>query len=341
MAYTSAELLTSLLRDVSRSFYLTLRVLPAGVRPQIGLAYLLARTTDTIADTGLVPVDLRLAALASLRGRILGRSSSPLSFGDLARHQGSGAEKVLLEQCEVSLGLLQSLSPQDLEHVRRVLDIITSGQELDLRRFASASAEQVISLSSEAEWDDYTYRVAGCVGEFWTRMCREHLFPSADLDEPALLANGIRFGKGLQCVNILRDLPVDLRQGRCYLPADGLERLGLRPADLLDPGSEPRVRPLYDHLLDLAQGHLRAGWLYTNTLPWKCARVRLACAWPILIAARTLDLLRTQKVLDSSQRIKVPRRTVKFLMLQSLAAYPFPPVWRRLHPGREAAPPAC
>ena len=42
--------LEDLLRATSRSFYLTLRVLPGGVRPQISLAYLLARTSDTIAD---------------------------------------------------------------------------------------------------------------------------------------------------------------------------------------------------------------------------------------------------------------------------------------------------
>ena len=69
--------LQSLLRDTSRSFYLTMRILPGAVRPQIGLAYLLARATDTIADTGLVPPEARLRALAELRDRILGAPSAP------------------------------------------------------------------------------------------------------------------------------------------------------------------------------------------------------------------------------------------------------------------------
>jgi len=63
MAHQSNALLTGLLKEVSRSFYLTLRVLPVSIRPQIGLAYLLARTTDTIADTQLLPVAQRLEAL--------------------------------------------------------------------------------------------------------------------------------------------------------------------------------------------------------------------------------------------------------------------------------------
>src|SRR6266446_1521302 len=69
MAPSTPELLTTLLREVSRSFYLTMRVLPGAIRPQIGLAYLLARTADTIADTELVPLTQRLDALRSLRER--------------------------------------------------------------------------------------------------------------------------------------------------------------------------------------------------------------------------------------------------------------------------------
>ena len=105
------------------------------MRPQIGLAYLLARTTDTIADTEIVPLAQRLDALQKLRERILGQNSAPLNFGELARQQGSPAEKSLLEKVEDSLALLQTLSPADLKLVREVLTTITSGQELDLRRF--------------------------------------------------------------------------------------------------------------------------------------------------------------------------------------------------------------
>src|ERR1051325_6792278 len=102
MARAQNELLTDLLKNVSRSFSLTLRVLPKKIRPQIGLAYLLARTTDTIADTELVPVEQRLKLLQALRERILGVNSVPLDFGELARQQGSSAERVLLEKTESS-----------------------------------------------------------------------------------------------------------------------------------------------------------------------------------------------------------------------------------------------
>ena len=99
---------------------------------------------------------------------------------------------------------------------------------------------------------------------------------SAALDKELLLANGVRFGKGLQLVNILRDLAADLRRGRCYLPADALAPLSLSPDDLLKPANEPRLRPLYHGYLDRADAHLLAGWAYTNALPRRAS----ACAWP-------------------------------------------------------------
>lgn len=331
--------LSDLLQATSRSFYLTLRVLPARVRLQIGLAYLLARTTDTIADTEILPVEQRLDALQKLRERILGHNSTRLNFGELAGKQGLLAERVLLEKVEASLALLQTLSPADFKLVREVLVTITSGQELDLRRFDGASTERIVALQTAADLDDYTYRVAGCVGEFWTKICRAQLFPAAKLDDARLLAEGVRFGQGLQLVNILRDLPKDLRTGRCYLPADQLGQAGLAPADLLSPASAAKFRPLYQRHLDLAAAHLAAGGRYTNTLPSGQVRLRLACAWPVLIGIRTIARLRTGNVLDPAQRIKVTRAEVRGIIWRSLASYPFPGLWQKMFssPGKAVA----
>ena len=334
----------NLLRATSRSFYLTLRVLPAAVRPQIGLAYLLARTTDTIADTEILPVAERLAALNQLRARILGQSSSPLNFGELAKSQGLPAERVLLEKVEDSLSALAVLSPADLKLIRDVLTTITSGQELDLQRFgilgsteSRPTGQKILALETAVELDDYTYRVAGCVGEFWTKMCRAHLFPKARLDEQQLIADGIRFGKGLQLVNILRDLPADLKNGRCYLPTQRLDEAKLFPEILLSPATAEKFIPLFHEYLDKAESHLAAGWRYTNTLPFWQFRVRLACAWPILFGMRTIAKLRAAGVADLRSRVKISRGEVWRVIFLSLLASSLPFLWRRLFvPTRKA-----
>jgi farnesyl-diphosphate farnesyltransferase len=333
MAEPSRQLLRQLLKEVSRSFYLTLRVLPKSIRPQIGLAYLLARTTDTIADTELVSMEQRLRTLRALRERILGSSTGPIDFGDLVRQQGSPEERALLEKCEASLALLRSLSPADQQLIRSVLETITSGQELDLRRFAGASAGRIVALPTDGDLEDYTYRVAGCVGEFWTRICRAHVFRKTALEDSFLLPRAIQFGKGLQMVNILRDLPADLRKGRCYLPNDRLMAVGLNPGDLLESANEARFRPLFGEYLDRAQLDLAAGWDYTNALPWRHGRVRLACAWPILIGVKTIERLRVSNVLNPEQRVKISRREVRQLVGETFFLYFWPPLWRKLYPG--------
>ena len=310
--------------------------MPGKVRAPIGLAYLLARTADTIADTELVAPEQRLEALRGLRERIQRQRETPLDFGALAREQSSRAEAVLLEKCEASLVMLSRLPSADAQLVREVLDSITSGQELDLRRFAGASARSLVALRTDEELDDYTYRVAGCVGEFWTKICRTHLFPQAPLDDASLLAKGVRFGKGLQLVNILRDVAADLRMGRCYLPAERLVVAGLKPEDLLKPENEPRLRVLYQTYLDRAEAHLVAGWAYTKSLPRRCVRVRLACAWPILIGRETLNRLRAGNALDPERRIKVGRREVRLFMLRSVLLYPWQGAWEKMAPAGKA-----
>src|SRR6266568_6403835 len=103
----ASGLLTDLLKQVSRSFYLTMRVLPSAIRPQISVAYLLARTTDSLADTQIVPLAGRLQALQALRERILGGSTVPLNFGEFAQQQDSPAEWSLLQRVEQPLALVE------------------------------------------------------------------------------------------------------------------------------------------------------------------------------------------------------------------------------------------
>lgn len=326
------HLLTALLRDVSRSFYLTLRVLPAEVRTQISIAYLLARTSDTIADTDLLPAEKRLIALEQFRAR-LDRESGTIDLGELAGKQSLQAERVLLSRIEETLSIFTALATADELLIREVLRTIIAGQSADVRRFGIAG-DKIAALQSEEELHTYTHQVAGCVGEFWTKMCRAHVFPEAPIDDSQQLADGRRFGQGLQLINILRDLPRDLRAGRCYLPQDRLGAIGLKPEDLLTPENVTRLRPLFDEYLRLAESHLQAGWDYTNRIPYGHCRLKLACAWPALIGLKTIRLLEANNPIDPRIRLKVSRCYVWGIIGASLLSYPAPPLWKKLFAAR-------
>jgi farnesyl-diphosphate farnesyltransferase len=189
-----------------------------------------------------------------------------------------------------------------------------------LERFPPELTLRVGALETRADLDRYTYMNAGCVGEFWTEVAAAHRPRCAGWDLPRMRAHGARFGQGLQLVNVLRDLPRDLRLGRCYLPSAELAGLGLAPEDLLTPGVLRRVRPLLDTLIDDAVACLDDGRAYTLAVPRREARLRLACAWPLLIGLRTLGRLRrADNLLEPSVTVKVPRSEVRRLLATSLA----------------------
>lgn len=326
-----SDLTAALLRRVSRSFYLSLAVLPRAVRPTIGLAYLFARASDTIADTRLIDRASRIAHLEALRAALAGGAISTV-VGATAASQALPAERALLERLPECLAAYRALPPADRARVHAVLVTIIEGQIQDLRVFPGEDEGKLAALETREDLDRYTYLVAGCVGEFWTEVHVAHRPRLARWDLPRMRGLGTRFGKALQLTNVLRDVPRDLRQGRCYLPREDLARWGLEPRDLLDPARARAARPLLGEWLNTALDHYEAGWQYTFAIPRREARMRLACAWPLLIGLRTLDLLAASpNWLDPATTLKVPRVRVYGLMVHSLGT-----VWSSRALGRQA-----
>ena len=318
------RLLGQVLQDVSRSFYLTIRVLPQGLREPIGLAYLLARAADTIADTRSLPFALRLERLQSFQQQV--RGPADVMFlesiaADVSEESSTPAESALLVSLPDAFALLEGLAGKDRERVRSVVLTLTSGMQADLTTFPAEDSGQVAALASADELDRYIYLVAGCVGEFWTGVTVTHEPRLGDWDLAEMSAAGVRFGKALQLTNVLRDVPGDLRIGRCYLPADELAAAGLTPEDLLDPDYEPRARTVLVPWIETALAHFDAAEQYLIAVPRRCARLRLAVLWPILLGLATLSVLaRNQDWLDPAKPSKVNRKWVYLMMARSWPA---------------------
>lgn len=313
----SGNLGGKLLASVSRSFYLSIKVLPKAVRDPIGLAYLLARIADTIADTAEASPGLRLKHLQSFNKMIWnGIDRDKIQTLQKEVIPIDKAEFQLLTKIEPCLEWLHRQLDADRKDIVNVLEKIISGQELDIVRFSGPSHPR--ALQNAGELDEYTYLVAGCVGEFWTRVCYRHLPFYSQIDEEKLCKLGASFGKGLQLVNILRDMPADLRAGRCYLPATELEAVGVSPTEV--QVSAELVRPVFSHWLEIAAGYLEDAFQYIESLSNK--RVRIACILPWFIGMRTLILLKQNYPLTTKIRIKVTRSEVRKLMLLApLAAF--------------------
>jgi farnesyl-diphosphate farnesyltransferase len=290
------------------------------VRQPVGLAYLFCRAADTIADTALLPRDLRLSYLGQYRAAF--GEAGPAVVADLQQHltiqQHNPAERELLARLADCFALLANMEQRDQRYIRDLVLTLTQGMQMDLMVFPGEDEGKVMALETRADLDRYTYFVAGCVGEFWTRITTTHILALRRWNVEAMATRGVQFGKGLQLTNILRDLAHDLRLGRCYLPRVELAALGVRPEELLDPPTIQRVRPLVNDLLDLTLSYYRAGWTYTLAIPRREWRLRLACAWPLLIGVSTLTLVnRSQQLLDPGVRVKIARAQVYSILLRS------------------------
>jgi farnesyl-diphosphate farnesyltransferase len=287
--------------------------LPRPLREPISLAYLLARATDTIADTAAIPAPIRLTTLRDVARVIAGDldfNAVAASLQDFAAQQSDPHERRLIEQLRACIDSLGKLNPADRDDLRTVLKTIVRGQELDLERFGDAT--RMTSLRTAADLDEYTHLVAGCVGDFWTRLGFRHLDHFATLPPNEMTDRGIEYGKGLQLINVLRDRRVDLRNGRDYLPAD---ELAARP-----------VEEVFARWLDRAENGVSAGIDYCSALTnW---RMRFATALPALIGARTLALLR--RAGPSSEKIKVPRKAVRRILVAAMLAAGSPLALRAL-----------
>jgi farnesyl-diphosphate farnesyltransferase len=356
---TGSPPLDTLLADVSRSFYLSLAVLPGGLRRPLSTAYLVARAADSIADTetivrlkrrqlldelravveavaaGPATPEPRVAArLRELHREVLGSLAGSAGAAQGAAAGGDVAEARLLIRLDACLGAFAELSGEDRRATARVLGTLIEGMGRDLSRF---DGDRLQALTSASDLDEHCYYAAGCVGEYWSVLSAAHLPGVAHLASPELVDRGIRLGKALQMVNVLKDAPEDLAAGRCYLPDQLLRQEGLEPLDLVDERRRAGARPLVRGLVETALAHVDAAWEYVMAVPSGQLRLRLSCVWPLWIALRTLRRLALLRdPLGSSERRKIERAELYTLVAESTAVGALDGLLTRAHARRRA-----
>ena len=297
---------------------MNLRLLPPETRWTVALAYLLARATDTVADTRIVGREARLALLEQLDAAYQDPAAPREVLGELRRWAGDDVvepgERALLLELETCVDALAALPPLEQAQVRRVLQTITRGQHDDLTRFPGDRPDELAWLETRDELLHYCYQVAGCVGEFWSAIHAARLPRLRAIDPEAWGEQGRRLGRALQLTNVLRDVARDLRHGRCYLPRQDLRACQLEPAQLLEPTAWRRLRPLYTQLVGQAVADGRAGLEHVLAIPSRHLSLRVSELLALLLSARTLGLAYAGNPLDPERRHKVGRTTVFWLL---------------------------
>jgi len=192
---------------VARSFALAARFLPRGVRDDINLLYLALRRLDDL-------VDLEAPSGSAQRADAQQRLAAIRTWINTGAIADAGGDELAIF---VDLQRRTPALPTD------AIGAFLDGMESDL-------AGPV--MESDANLDLYCYQVAGTVGRLMAALLGVRGGDDAQADRAARA-----LGAAMQRTNILRDIDEDLANGRVYLPATALRRVGLDPAAASGPTS--------------------------------------------------------------------------------------------------------
>jgi farnesyl-diphosphate farnesyltransferase len=292
-----------LLKNVARSFYLSIRLLPPTLRGPVALAYLLARASDTIVDEEKKSMTVSEQELMRLLPSLIEELKDPqqdrfdadaiqIVWQKILEGQAFDLEKFSSQNQLAALERFKNYcsrcSARKEEHSPAVYSD-TRGREhrSDAAMRGYRNFENALTPD---ELDRYLYLVAGCVGEFWTKLAAHHLpgFSKEPLER--MMTWGIHYGKGLQLVNILRDRQEDERRGRFYCTEDQVSQLHLQ-----------------------ASVYLKEGEAYVKAL--QPGRLKVATALPLLLGQQTLILIKKR---PNAEGVKISRWKVYGALLQAL-----------------------
>lgn len=217
MTETGTSSLEDLLEKTSRTFALSIPVLPEPTRRQVMIAYLLFRIADTFEDAAHWPPEKRIEALDEF-GRLLEdpsaaearRLGGKWTAAGPARH---GGYCELIRDVPLVIEAFFALDPPAIEPIRAHVTRSARG----MAGFVARSKEGGLAIENLRDLRDYCYAVAGIVGEMLTELFlldRKALQPAAT----TLRDRAGFFGEALQLVNIVKDASVDASEGRRFLP---------------------------------------------------------------------------------------------------------------------------
>ena len=161
----------------------------------------------------------------------------------------------------------------------------------------------VFPINDESALETYASRVAGTVAKSCLELVYHHSTTStSDKARKGIIHAGGRMGVALQYVNIARDITVDARIGRVYLPSSWLKEEGLTPANIVRDPKIAKVERLRQQLLDEAMRIYEGARLAIELLP-------LEARAPMRVAVESyMEIGRVLRT--SGYKVKAGRATV-------------------------------
>jgi farnesyl-diphosphate farnesyltransferase len=296
----------AILQRVSRTFALTIPLLPGPLQRVVANAYLLCRIADTIEDESALSV-VQKQHFHDFFVAVVSGAADPAAFAlelaPLLASDASDGERDLVLHAGAVLDVTRALNVNQRAALTRCLTVMSEGMPRYERRASRAG------LRDQHALDNYCYCVAGVVGETLTALFCDYSAAIAR-QRDTLMPLGISFGHGLQMVNILKDFWEDQQRGVCWLPRSVFLGAGVE-LDAVDGAvCPPGFVEGYLSLVALAHGHLRNGFEYTLLIPEQESGIRRFCLLALGLAAQTLQSIHRHPDFRCGAEVKVSHRVV-------------------------------
>ena len=306
---------TDILQDVSRTFALNIPQLPNPLGIVVGNAYLLCRISDTIEDEeALSPLQKR--EFSDRWIQVVEGSSDPYTFAQdlspLLTLSATEHEHDLIVNTPRIIRITQSFSISQQQILQRCVNIMVDGMA-EFQEGASLKG-----LNDLEHLNNYCYHVAGVVGEMLTELFCDYS-DEIRARRIELFALSSSFGQGLQMTNILKDIWEDHSRGACWLPQSVFLAYDFDLSSLSKHHTDPRFIQGLNELIAIARGHLNNALQYTLLIPPHETGIRRFCLWALGMAFPTLQRIHKRSTFKSGQEVKIPRRTVKAVVVSTSA----------------------
>lgn len=308
---TDLQYQARILPGVSRTFALTIPILPKRLAEVVANAYLLCRLADTIEDD----VDLDNEQKSGFHRRfvaIVRGEEAPEPFAEelssLLSSRALADERDLVACTATVIRVTARFSAAERDALTRCISIMCAEMpEFQRRRSLSG-------LKDMDEMARYCYAVAGVVGEMLTELFCVHC-PELKSRRGEMLRLAVSFGQGLQMTNILKDIWDDREALTCWLPRSVFAAGEFRLERLDEFHDTETFRVGLIELVGIAHQHLRDALAYTSCIPAREIGIRKFCVWAIGLAVLTLRKIHAQPNFTSGQQVKISRRSVKATVL--------------------------
>ncbi len=299
------------LPKVSRTFAPTIRLLPKGLDTPVAIAYLLFRIADTVEDSHHLTV-VQKREMLTVYARIFSIKGAQATDEFLEMVKALPIEtddERLVYDLRKVLSVFYTFSKTMQNHIGKWVVEMSVGmkkyaQELKKRRFTF--------LKTMPELEEYTYYVAGTVGYLLTELFSYSSKKITPQLKRKLEQFAESFGKGLQMVNIIRDMATDLRRGQSYIPDELLKKYQLTRDSIFEQKNAARAEMMFNELIQNTVKHLDKAVKYILLIPKEETRIRLFCLLPLFWAMRTLQKIQ-ENTLDllKKEKIKIPRSSIR------------------------------